>query len=174
MKKTLSIFILFFYACTLNAQEKSKIETKEANQWAMVPNFSLKGGTGQLLVNLPVQATIACSVTKAGDAKILFSLKGNNPKDLMPGIYDITFWNIKINSVVVEKGKESRILAGVLNSTVKKPWEVWTMDGQKVFGAGSAKMVALPVGKYIIKTSGVEIKTTINDGQVTIFSYTAY
>lgn len=173
MKKILSIFILFFYACTLHAQDK-KTEIKDAVQWAMVTNYSLKGATGQLLINLPDQATMACTVAKSGDAKILFSLKSNTPKDVPPGSYDITFWGIKINSLVVEKGKETRIFAGILNSTVKKPWEVWTEDGQKVFEAGSAKMIALPAGKYIVKTSGVEIKTTITDGQISVFSYTAY
>ncbi len=72
------------------------------------------------------------------------------------------------------KEKETRIFAGVLNSTVKKPWEVWTADGEKVFSAGGAKTVALLPGKYIVKISGVEIKTTITDGQVTMFCYTAY
>ncbi len=93
---------------------------------------------------------------------------------MVPGKYDITFQGIKIPLVVVEKGKETRILAGVLNSTVKGLWEVWTADSLKVFSAGSPKMVALPVGNYIVKTQGVEIKTTIRDGKISIFSYTKY
>jgi hypothetical protein len=35
-------------------------------------------------------------------------------------------------------------------------------------------MIALPPGKYIIKTGGVEIKTNITDGQTSIFSFTNY
>lgn len=172
MKSALSILLLFCYAFAVKAQDKNNPEIKP-DQWAMVPNYS-KAVTGQLLINLPAQATLTCTVAKAGDAKILFSLKGNTPKDIAPGVYDITCWGIKINSVTVEKGKGTRIFAGVLNSTVKKPWEVWTADGVKIYAAGSAKMVALLPGKYIVKTSGVEIKTTITDGQVTMFSYTAY
>jgi hypothetical protein len=89
-------------------------------------------------------------------------------------MYDITFQGLKIPSVVVEKGKETRILAGVLNSTVKGLWEVWNADSIKVFSAGSPKMIALPVGNYLLKTQGAEIKTTIRDGKISLFSFTKF
>lgn len=166
-----SIFILSLFV--LKAQD-NKPGTNFPAQWAMRPNYDLKGDVGLLTINLPAQGALALTVARTGEAKNLFTWHGSTTKELVPGTYDITFWNIKIPSVVVEKGKETRILAGVLNSTVKRPWEVWTADSVKVFGAGGAKMVALPPGKYIVKTGGAEIKTTITDGQTSIFSFTAY
>lgn len=164
MKKITAFFISLAFCIIANAQDKSK--------WTMIPNLSLKGENGLLIVSLPVQAAVSFTVTHHGDPKILYSWHTATKKDLPPGNYDIIFWNIKI-PVVIEKQKETRILAGVLNSTVKKPWEVWSNDSTKIFSAGSAKMVALPAGKYILKTGSVSVKTNITDGQVSIFSYTA-
>jgi hypothetical protein len=44
----------------------------------------------------------------------------------------------------------------------------------KVFSAGSPKMIALPVGNYLLKTQGAEIKTTIRDGKISLFSFTKF
>ena len=165
MKNIIPLLVFAIISFTAKAQE---------NRWVTKPNYNLKGDVGQLTISLPAQGTLVFTVARAGEAKNLFTWHSSNTKELPPGTYDITFWNIKIPSVVVEKGKETRIPAGILNSTVKKPWEVWTPEGEKVFAAGSAKMVALPPGKYVVKTGGAEIKTTITDGQTSIFSFTAY
>lgn len=172
MRKILSVVSFVIITFTINAQEKNT-ESKPAIQWSMINNYNLKGPNGQVIINLPAQAILMCMISLSGQPKNLYTWHGSMAKEFAPGNYDLTFWNIKI-PVVVEKGKDTRILTGILNSTVKRPWEVWTVEGIKVFSAGSAKMVALPVGKYVIKTSGTEIKTTINDGQVTIFSFTNY
>lgn len=158
--------------CSLQAQDKTAATVKPA-QWSIITNPLLKGDNGLLVLNLPGPCGILFTASRVGEPKILVNLHSSGSKELPPGKYEITFWNIKI-PVAIEKDKETRVFAGVLNSTVKKPWEVWTVTGEKVFAGGSAKMVALPIGKYIIKTSGTEIKTTINDGQVTIFSFTNY
>ena len=173
MKKILSSFSFFICALTVHAQDNVNREAKvPLNQWAVNSNHS-KSEMGQLIINLPVQATMVCIVNRSGEAKT-FALRNGNPKELLPGSYDITFWGLKIPSVSIEKAKDTRILAGVLNSTVKGLWEIWTPDAVKIFSAGGPKQVALPVGNYIIKTHGAEIKTTITDGKVSIFSFTGY
>lgn len=170
MKKIFAILFFLTITFRLSAQDKAEVKTP---QWAMIPNLALKGENGLLIINLPAQSAMAFTVANAGEPKILYTWHNSTTRELPPGKYDVTFWNIII-PVIIEKQKETRIYAGVLNSTVKKPWEVWTSDSVKVFGTGSAKMVALPAGKYIIKTSGTQIKTTIRDGQVSIFSFTGY
>lgn len=162
MKKILFIFSFFVFAITANAQ----------NKWSVSNNYSKSDG-GQLLISLPVQAALNCIVNAVGKPKT-FSLRNDSPKELEPGNYDVIFWGIKIPSVTVEKRKDTRIFAGVLNSTVKGLWEVWTTDSVKIYSAGGPKQVALPVGNYIVKTGGAEIKTTITDGKVSIFSFTRY
>lgn len=173
MKKILLSLIFFICTAVLYAQDNIIREAKPAlNQWTISNNYSKSDG-GQLMINLPVQAAMVCIVNRSGQTKT-FALRNDNPKELPPGNYDVTFWGIKIPSVAVEKAKNTRILAGVLNSTVKGLWEVWTADGIKIFSAGTPKMVALPVGNYIVKTGGAEIKTTITDGKVSIFSFARY
>ena len=147
---------------TVNALPKSEITF----------NKSIKNAAGQLIVNLPAQAYILCMVARAGEIKNIASLKNGIAKELLPGSYDITFQGVKF-AVVVEKGKDTRITAGVLQSTIKGLWEIWA-DGVRVFSAGSPKSVALSPGNYIVKTNGAEIKTTIHDGKVTMFSFTKY
>jgi len=162
------------FCIPVNAQEiKNKDNKLLLTQWAITNNYSLKGSTGQLLVSLPVQATIVCTAARTGETKT-FALHNGTPKELLPGSYDVTFWGIKIPSVAIEKGKDTRILAGALNSTVKGLWEIWTANGIKIFSAGGRKIIGLPVGNYIVKTQGAEIKTTITDGKVTIFSFTGF
>lgn len=166
MQKIITVICFLLFGTAVTAQEK-------VHQWSMLTNYGVKGDNGLIILSLPAPATITFFIAKAGDPKILYTLKSAASKELPVGEYDITFWNIKI-PVTIEKQKETRIYAGVLDTKVKKPWEVWTMDSVKVFGAGGPKMIALPAGKYIIKTSGAEIKTTIRDGQVSIFNFTAY
>lgn len=173
MKKILSALAFFICLNSLHAQDNMNREAKPPLvQWTIKNNYS-KSDNGQLLILLPVQVALICIVNRTGETKT-FALRNNSPKELAPGSYDVTFWGIKITSVVVEKRKDTRILAGILNSTVKGLWEIWTLDGIKIYGAGGPKQVALPVGNYIVKTSGVEIKTTITDGKISIFSFTRY
>lgn len=162
MQKITFTVLFFISAISLHAQ----------NKWSVSNNYSKSDG-GQLLITLPVQAALNCIVNPVGKPKT-FALRNDSPKELEPGSYDVIFWGIKIPSVAVEKRKDTRIFAGVLNSTVKGLWEVWTTDSVKIYSAGGPKQVALPVGNYIIKTSGASINTTITDGKVSIFSFTKY
>ena len=173
MKKIILLPGIFFITLSLHAQDNVNREAKPpVTQWTIKNNYS-KSDDGQLLIILPAQAALNCIVNPVGKPKT-FSLRNDSPKELAPGSYDVTFWGIKIPSVVVEKRKDTRILAGVLNSTVKGLWEVWTIDGIKIFSSGGPKQVALPPGEYIVKTGTAEIKTTITDGKISIFSFTKY
>jgi hypothetical protein len=166
MKKIANLLILSLLIIVCNAQAQEK--------WSVVTNPNLKGPNGQLAVTVPGEAIMLCMVARSGEARNVFVFHNSGAKELLPGNYDITFRDVKILSVPVEKGKDTRIFAGVLNSTVKGLWEVFTADGAKIFTSGSPKTIALPVGTYTVKTGGAEFKTTINDGKITMFSFTAY
>ncbi len=176
MKKILSVLAVIFCAFAANAQDKNNTEIKQPpKQWATVTNPSLKGANGLLVISLPVEvASMVCMISHTGDAKNLYTIHNSTSKEFAPGSYDVTFWGIKIPNVIVEKGKETRIFAGVLNSSVRGLWEVFTTDGQKIFASGSPKVVALPPGNYVVKIKGNDLKTTVNDGKVTMFSFTVY
>jgi len=172
--KTLISFLAFCFSFSfIIAQENVNRQAKApVSHWSISNNYS-KSDNGQLVINLPGQAALAVVVKPVGATKT-FALRNASAKELPPGSYDITFWGIKIPGVVVEKRKDTRIHAGILHSTVKGTWEVWTIDGIKVYTSGGPKQVALPVGDYILKTKGAEIKTAINDGKISIFSFTNY
>lgn len=173
MKKIIPVIAILICTHSLFAQDNIGREGKPpVTQWTIKNNYSKSDG-GQLLITLPAQAALICIVTPVGKPKT-FTLRNDSPKELEPGSYDVTFWGIKIPSVVVEKRKDTRILAGVLNSTVKGLWEIWTIGGIKLYSAGGPKQVALPPGDYIVKTGGAEIKTTITDGKISILSFTRY
>jgi hypothetical protein len=168
--KTISTIIFFIiFSVALQAQDKPSTEN---SKWEKTLNNKLKGNNGQLMINLPAEAWLQCMVARAGETKNIASLRNGMPKELPAGNYTITFVGIKI-PVAVEQGNDSRIKAGVLQSTVKGLWEIWA-DGIKIFSAGAPKFVALPAGNYIVKTGGAEIKTAITDGKVSIFSFTKY
>lgn len=170
MKKIIPAGFLMLTFFMVSAQEKVNKETQAPIvRWTISNNYS-KSNNGQLFIQLPVQGALSCTVNKTGEAKS-FALRNETPKELPPANYEVTFWGIKIPAVAVEKRKDTRILAGILNSIVKAPWEVWTSDGIKVYGAGGPKQVALPPGNYVVKTGGAEIKTTIWDGKVSIFNF---
>jgi hypothetical protein len=173
MKKIILSLAIFICIHSIHAQDNINREAKPAlTQWAIKNNYS-KSDNGQLMITLPAQAALNCIVNRSGEIKT-FALRNDSPKELAPGSYDVTFWGIKIPSVTVDKRMDTRILAGVLNSTVRGAWEIWTTDGTKIYAAGGPKQVALPVGNYIVKTGGAEIKTTITDGKISIFSFTKY
>ncbi len=169
MKTTATILSFIIFSLALQAQDKT---STEISKWEQIINYKLKGNTGQLIINLPVAAYLQCIIAREGETKNIATLRNEMPKELPPGNYTVTFLGIKI-PVTIEKGNDSRIKAGVLQSTVKGVWEIWA-DGIKIFSAGAPKFVALPAGDYIVKTSVAEIKTTIRDGKVSIFSFTKY
>ena len=170
MKKIIPAWFLMLASFAVTAQDKVNKETQtQVVRWTISNNYS-KSDNGQLFIQLPVQSALSCIVNKTGEAKS-FALHNETPKELPPANYDVTFWGIRIPAVAVEKRKDTRILAGVLNSMVKAPWEVWTADGIKVYSAGGPKQVALPPGDYVVKTGGAEIKITITDGKVSIFNF---
>lgn len=173
LKTVFSLLVFCFTSLFIFAQDNVNRPVKApVAQYSLANNYS-KSDNGQLVINLPGQAALAVVVNPVGAPKT-FALRNASPKELPAGSYDITFWGIKIPGVVVEKRKNTRIHAGILHSTVKGTWEVWTMEGVKVYTSGGPKQVALPVGDYLIKTKGAEIKTTINDGKISIFSFTSY
>jgi hypothetical protein len=94
MKKIASILILFISAFTLKAQDKTAPVIKAPGLSVTTPNYNMKGENGQLMITLPAPATMIVSGARAGESKILFTWHGSTSKDLPPGNYDITFWNI--------------------------------------------------------------------------------
>ena len=117
--KKIFFSILFSLSLFAVAAQATNTGIKAPVQWTMRPNYDVKGDVGLLTINLPSQGSLSFTVARTGDAKNLYTWRNSTTREIPPGTYDIMFWNIRIPNVVVEKGKETRVLAGVLNATVK-------------------------------------------------------
>ena len=120
-------------------------------RWEMQPDPSLKGATGQLVLQMPKEIPIRSHLQafKAGDTKAAVSWFGNNKSNLMPGSYDIVIEKYKLSNVPIEKGQTTRLKVGLLNFTPRQPVTIVDGNQQKFTMAGPFKIV-LPVGTYYI------------------------
>ncbi|MGQ0549019.1 MAG: hypothetical protein ACT4PY_05050 [Armatimonadota bacterium] len=147
--------------------------------WTITPNRLLKGATGRLVVTLPKGTEFVVYVYRAGAKSPSAGQKYGKAFTLAPGPYDVVInkggsdmarlWRIR--GVPIERGKDTRIHAGVLNVvSAEGMWQVY--DENKVVivvdGSGPEK-VGLAAGKYLIKISGEFSPVVIKDGQVTNF-----
>jgi hypothetical protein len=120
-------------------------------KWEMQPDPSLKGVTGQLVIQMPKAIPIMSHLQafKSGDTKVAASWFGNNKSNLIPGTYDILLEKYKLNNVPIEKGKTTRLKVGLLNFTPRQSVTIVDGSQQKFAMAGPFKIV-LPVGTYYI------------------------
>lgn len=90
--------------------------------------------------------------------------------DLVPGQYDVDLSGARVTGVPVQRGMDTRILAGLLNVTVDTTWQLYDeTKTTKLNGAHGGKRMALPVGKYYLRVGGRFTEINIRDSQVTDF-----
>jgi|GEM_PF-6051693 len=70
---------------------------------------------------------------------------------LAAGKYNLKLNTVKVDNLLIEAGKETRIKAGILNITIAGPWELRTEDDKFLTSGNKPKKLALPVGRYVLK-----------------------
>jgi hypothetical protein len=140
-------FSVFFFSINLKAQ----IQNDSAKAWEIQADPSISGPTGQIETNMPngVKFMSHLKVYNAGENKVTASWFGNSKSRLMPGNYDVEVEKYKLSNVPVEKGKNTRLLMGILKFNPRQSATVEDNDKQKFTMAGPF-YIALPVGKYYI------------------------
>jgi hypothetical protein len=138
-----------YYSYPVNKTMESGGSNSQA--WEMQTDPSLKGVTGQLVLQMPKEIPIRSHLQAfaAGESKAATSWFGNNVGKLMPGSYDIVIEKYKLSNVPIEKGKTTRLKVGLLNFTPRQPVTIVDGNQQKFTMAGPFKIV-LPVGTYYI------------------------
>ena len=85
---------------------------------------------------------------------------------LAPGIYYFRLNTITVHDVPIEKGKETRIKAGILSIVSEGRWEIRSEEKQKFHTSGNKpKKIALPIGNYQLKLGEQFFPIVIRDNK---------
>jgi hypothetical protein len=174
MKQAITIFLLFVagtYPGFAQNADTSQAQTQQFHtgtqpMWEILPDKTLTGVTGQLLLQMPVNIGYAhLKVFKSGDTKMAASLFGNSKSKLLPGNYDVMMGKYSIKNVPIEVGKTTRLKMGILNYSPRGSVQIVDGNNQKIGMAGPFK-IALPPGTYYIDGKK-EHSFVIKDAEVT-------
>lgn len=159
----------YFDAC--EAQEKmgrdlenvSNPATAENNppktdqgKWVITPVPTMKGVLGKLNTQFSEGADWSIDIRTAAENKFITnrsSYSKHGPlQDIAPGTYNFQLNTILVENVPIEKGKETRLKAGILNIVSEGRWELRSENKEKFHTSGSKpKKIVLPVGNYQVK-----------------------
>lgn len=154
---------------TSGGVQSVEAEAAAAAPWRMVANPSLRGATGRIVVDVPIEASMIFHVLKPGSAERIDTWYGDKAGNLLPGSYDVQIWEKVIPGVPVERGKDTQVRVGVIDQTVAGIWELVDETGQRVYNDVGPKKVVLPVGTYVVKVGGGQQQIMIGESQVTAF-----
>lgn len=141
--------------------------TGSIDKWKTTPNEKIKGEFGRVNMNFPAGVDWSVDFYTLENNYVtnrsIFS-KHKMFHDLTPGNYNITLNHVKIENVPVEKGKEVRLEAGILNIITREPWQLYNESKEKYYTSGIKPVkFALPVGRYILNFEGKDYRVVIKD-----------
>ncbi len=142
----------------------------EALKWTITPVPTMKGVLGRLNTKFPADVDWSIDFKNAADNKFITnrsSYSRHAPQhDVKPGNYNFVLNSIAVENVPIEKGKETRLKAGVLHIVSEGVWEILSESKEKFHTSGNKpKKMALPVGNYQLKLGGQFFPMTIKDGE---------
>lgn len=92
--------------------------------------------------------------------------KHGNAQEVAPGVYNFEMNHILVENVPIEKGKVTRLKAGILNIVSEGNWELYDETEKKFRTSGNKpKKFALPVGTYRLKLGGQFYTVVMKDGK---------
>ena len=138
----------------MNAKTAVSQDEQSTDQWVMKPEQSMKGALGRLNTDFGADVDWIIDIRTTEDKFITNKSKVNKitHHDLAPGMYYFRLNTITVKDVPIEKGKETRLKAGILNIVSEGRWEIRSEDKSKFHTTGNKpKKMALPVGSYQLK-----------------------
>lgn len=159
----------------------TKPSVRKANspgkKWVTQLNTNLKGMTGRLIIKMPVSSKALIKIYKTNETEQSDTWHESNfmnkaltgEENLLPGYYDISFWNKRINSILIKAGSDTRIQCGVLDINLKGTWKILDENKKEIFNRSLHEKVLLPVGKYFVATGKAAQPVTVKDGEITAF-----
>lgn len=173
------IFLLLLacgmFISTFAQKDTSKNNLENSEKWVITPVAGMKGELGRLNMNFPAGVDWNIWIYTQADNKFVNSFYPIHKKqsfNLSPGEYRIKLGDVTVENVSIQKGKETRIRAGVLNVADESSWDLYDDLKENIITTNTRpqKMV-LPVGFYQIKIgenyTQIEIK---DDGQKQIIT----
>jgi len=135
-----------------------------------IKKVNKKVNTGRVYVTLPRGAAWDVTIYPAGSDKVVSNTMLKTSFNLLPGKYDLEINKIMVRDIVVEKGNDTRIKAGVLRIANATSWTLYDASKEKVLiNSLSATTRGIPVGKYILTILGRDTEIEIKDGETLEF-----
>jgi len=138
-------------------------------------NPSLSGRLGRLVISFPAEArhlSVRTRIFKAGGKTSLKTADGSAVIELLPGSYDIEVNGLRVPSVAIASGQDTRLRAGVLRltSSTRTRFSVFVPGGKEpVKVVDGSSELGLPAGDVEVDVNGVRGKVTVVDGQIAEF-----
>ena len=121
---------------------------------------------GTLHADVPVNVEYAIKIYNLPDHTLLYNSDQQRNFTLFPGTYDIEISGMAVKNIPVDKGRDTRIKAGVLNMSYNLPWTLYDENKLKILYKSSLpKKVEFPKGIYQVKISGTSYLIEIKDGE---------
>jgi Ni/Co efflux regulator RcnB len=159
------------------AAQESKRETGAAERpqperWKIEPAADLTG-KGRLLIEWPERVPMGHQRVEIHSAEgVEKPDRGKGKFELLPGAYDVVVAGKRVAGVPVEKGKETRLLVGLLRVVYKDMSKTEVYDADKktllVKDYGTLNL-ALPVGKYWVRIGPRLVEVELKEGETAEF-----
>ena len=157
------------YEVAGNEIRNTNLLKKESDEkWVITPVEDMKGVLGRLNTNFPADVEWSIDVRTTEDKFITNRSSANKQAyhALAPGIYYFRLNTITVHDVPIEKGKETRIKAGILSIVSEGRWEIRSEEKQKFHTSGNKpKKIALPIGNYQLKLGEQFFPIVIRDNK---------
>lgn len=156
------------YGAVGNEKTTGANNERSSGQWEITPLASMKGVLGKLNTSFPEDVEWSIDVRSATENKFITNRSSGSRHgpsyNIAPGTYNFRLNTIMVENVPVERGKETRLKAGVLSIVSDGNWEIYSESKGKFHTSGNKpKKIALPVGNYQLKLGGQFFPVAIKD-----------
>lgn len=151
---------------TTSENATGKSEGMSSEKWEIVPVPQWKGVLGKLNMDFPEDAEWTIDIRTTEDKFITSKSKSGREKSfgIAPGTYFFRLNTVTVQNVPIEKGKETRLKAGILRILSEGNWSLYDETKKKFYTSGTKpKKFALPVGSYQLKIGTQYFTVIIKD-----------
>jgi hypothetical protein len=150
-------------------QEYQIAEEREPEEkWTITQGID-KGIMGSLSFNFPEDAEWVMAIFQLPEREYVRTVSRSEKHEdleLNAGKFELVLNNVPVKDVPIEAGKLTGLKSGTLQVNSKSSWAIWDATGKNHYKTenGGKKMV-FPVGVYIIKMGGTNMKVELKDGE---------
>ena len=139
---------------------------------SVVPNPTMKGRLGRLVVTFPEGTKVSARVGASIGGKEATYGHGNQAFELFPGSYTVVISGKRVDNVMVQSGHDTKVKVGVLRVTAPGGTRMGILDKDRkteiTYGHGSYEF-GLPIGTVYVSVAGQSEAVTIQEGKITDF-----